>query len=438
MTTGQDEFAEIITQVLTDNTAQSVLNHLNVMESNRAHVRTRWVWELLQNARDASAHSDSKLVASVEQSEHEVVFRHNGGSFKREEIIHLIYHGSTKVESEDAIGQYGSGFLTTHLLSPEIEVSGQLEDGRNFGFRLKRELGSVSELSDSMQNAAGAFIKSLSSAPNTHSFTTEFRYPLRGDALEVVSEGIATLKQCAPYVVVFNQEFSGISIESSLGTVEFKVIGRAQLEQNELERVTVSEIKNGNQTAHQYLVSKGNRSTVAIPIEFEDDNLACLPLGHAPRLFLGFPLVGTESFSFPAVINSFQFTPTPNRDGVFLWQAPDAANQENQAVLEEACELLAGMLHFAASSGWNNAYYLAEIPDLQPQSWLNEDELRACLKERLIERIRQTPAILNESGEAMRPKESELPLADTAEGVVDLWDLPGRLAKRPGYMAQAL
>ena len=423
MTTGPDEFAEIITQVLTDNTAQSVLNHLNVMESNRAHVRTRWVWELLQNARDASANSDSKLVASVEQSEHEVVFRHNGGSFKREEIIHLIYHGSTKVESDDAIGQYGSGFLTTHLLSPEIEVSGQLEDGRNFGFRLKRELGSVSELSDSMQNAAGAFIKSLSSAPNTHSFTTEFRYPLRGDALEVVSEGIATLKQCAPYVVVFNQEFSGISIESSLGTVEFKVIGRAQLEQNELERVTVSEIENGNQTARQYLVSKGNRSTVAIPIEFEDDNLACLPLGHAPRLFLGFPLVGTESFSFPAVINSFQFTPTPNRDGVFLWQAPDAANQENQAVLEEACELLAGMLHFAASSGWNNAYYLAEIPDLQPQSWLNEDELRACLKERLIERIRQTPAILNESGEAMRPKESELPLADTAEGVVDLWDL---------------
>ena len=423
MTTGQDEFGEIITQVLTDNTAQSVLNHLNVLESNRAHMRTRWVWELLQNARDASANSESKLVASVEQSEHEVVFRHNGGSFKREEIIHLIYHGSTKVESEDAIGQYGSGFLTTHLLSPEIEVSGQLEDGRDFGFRLKRELGSVSELSDSMQNATVAFIESLSSPPSTHSFTTEFRYPLRGDALEVVSEGIATLRQCAPYVVVFNREFSGISIASSVGTVEFKVTGRAQMKQNELEQVTVSEIENGNQRALQYLVAKGNRSTVAIPIEFDDDGHACLPLGHTPRLFLGFPLVGTESFSFPAVINSFQFTPTPNRDGVFLWQASDAANQENQAVLEEACELLAGMLHFAATFGWNNAYYLAEVPYIQAQSWLNEEELRACLEERLIERIRQTPAILNESGEAMRPKESGLPLANTTEGEVHLWEL---------------
>ena len=423
MTTGQDEFGEIITQVLTENTAQSVLNHLNVLESNRAHLRTRWVWELLQNARDASANSDSKLVASVEQSEHEVVFRHNGGSFKREEIIHLIFHGSTKAESEDTIGQYGSGFLTTHLLSPEIEVSGQLEDGRNFAFRLKRELGSVSGLSDSMQNAAGAFVKSLTNVTSTHSFTTEFRYPLRGDALEVVTEGIATLKQCAPYVVVFNKEFSGISIESSVGTVEFKVIGRAQLKQGELELATVSEIEYGNQRNLQYLVSKGNRSTVAIPVEFNDDSQACLPLGHTPRFFLGFPLVGTESFSFPAIINSFQFTPTPNRDGVFLWQAPDAANQENQAVLEEACELLAGMLHFAASSGWNNAYFLAEVPYIQAQSWLNEEELRACLKERLIERFRQTPAVLNESGEAMRPKDSELPLANTTEGVVHLWEL---------------
>ena len=421
MTTEQDEFGEIITQVLTDNTAQSVLIHLNALESNRAHMRARWVWELLQNARDASANSDSKLVASVEQSEHEVVFRHNGGSFKREEIIHLIYHGSTKVESKDAIGQYGSGFLTTHLLSPEIEVSGQLEDGRNFSFRLKRELGSVSDLSDSMQNAAGAFIESLSSAPSTHSFTTEFRYPLRGDALEVVSEGIATLKQCAPYVVVFNREFSGISIESCIGTVEFKVIGRAQLKQNELEQVKVAEIENGHQRDLKYLVAKGNRATVAIPID--NDSHACLPLGHTPRLFLGFPLVGTESFSFPAVINSFQFTPTPSRDGVFLWQASDPANQENQAVLQEACELLAEMLHFAASSAWNNAYYLAEVPHIQTQNWLDEEELRACLEERLIENIRQTPAILNESGEAMRPKESELPLANTTEGVVHFWEL---------------
>lgn len=351
MTIQGNEFDQIISQVLTDNTAQSVLNHLTALESNRARVRTRWIWELLQNARDTSANSDAELVASIKQSDDEVVFRHNGGSFEREEIIHLIYHGSTKVDSPEALGRYGSGFLTTHLLSPEIGVSGQLEDGRGFSFRLKREVGSVGDLSKSMQDAASAFVDSLSNEPPTDScYTTEFRYPLRGDASEVVAEGIATLKQSAPLVVVFNREFSSIRIESSDDTVEFKVSGRKRLKQTQFELVTVAETENGSSIAREYLVAQGEKSSVAIPVRSVADGRVVLPIVHTPRLFLGFPLVGTENFGFPAVINSFRFTPTENRDGVFLWQAedaPDAANQENQAVIEEACELLTQMLRLA-------------------------------------------------------------------------------------------
>ena len=427
MTTQRNEFEQIISQVLTDNTAQSVLNHLTTLESNRARVRTRWIWELMQNARDASADSDAELVASIEQSDDEVVFRHNGRSFKREEIIHLIYHGSTKVDSPEALGRYGSGFLTTHLLSPEIGVTGQLEDSRDFNFRLKREVGSVGELSKSMQDAASAFVDSLSNEPRTGSyFTTEFRYPLRGDASEVVAEGIATLKRSAPLVVAFNREFSSISIESSGNTVEFKISERQRLKQTQFELVTVAETENGNSMEFEYLVAQGEKSSVAIPVGSVVDGRVVLPIVHTPRLFLGFPLVGTENFSFPAVINSFQFTPTEHRDGVFLWQAEDtadAANQENQAVIEEACELLTQMLRLVACSGWKKAFLLADIPEIQSQAWLNGDRLRECLAELLIERIRETPAVLNESGEAVLPQEAELPLANTPEGVVDLWDM---------------
>ena len=427
MTTQGDEFNRIIRQVLTDNTAQSVLNHLTTLESNRARVRTRWIWELLQNARDASANSDAKLVASVKQSDDEVVFRHNGGSFKRKEIIHLIYHGSTKVDSPKDLGRYGSGFLTTHLLSPEIGVSGQLEDGRGFNFRLKREVGSVGELSKSMQNAASAFVESLSNEPCPGSYyTTEFRYPLRGDASEVVTEGIATLKRSAPLVVVFNREFSSIRIESSGDTVEFKVSGRTHFRQTQFELVTVAKTENGSSTAREYLVAQGEKSSVAIPVGSVADSRVVLPIVQIPRLFFGFPLVGTENFSFPAVVNSFRFTPTEHRDGVFLWQAedaPDAANQENQAVIEEACGLLTQMLRLVARSGWRKAYVLAEVPEIQTQTWLNEDRLRERLAELLIERIRETPAILNESGEEVPPARAKLPLADTPEGVVTFWDL---------------
>lgn len=417
------EFATIRTQVLTDNTAQSVLNHLRELEDNRAHVRTRWVWELLQNARDAAVKSDGKLKVSITQNEKEIVFRHNGDNFKVEEIVHLIYHGSTKVENKETIGQYGSGFLTTHLLSPEIEVSGRLEDGRRFSFPLKRELGSVSKLSAAMQNAYDAFERFLPDAAATDDFPTKFRYPLQENVLDVVSEGIAKLKQCAPLVVAFNSEFAAIEIETPSGVVVFDAVDRKVLHQSGIEQIEVSETVDGNKRMIRYLVAHGDKLSVAAPVETTAAGQECRQIEDTPRLFLGFPLIGTENFSFPAIINSFRFTPTENRDGVYLWQSEGSNNRENQAVLAEACELLVGMLQFAAAPGWSNTYRLAEIPDLQPQSWLDGVELRKFLEEALIGRIRQTPAVRNEAGAAIPPKESEIPMADTAEGVAGLWDL---------------
>ena len=180
MAQSSDEFSGIVTRVLEDNTAQSVFNHLKALESIRDHVRTRWVWELLQNARDASVGSGTKLVTRIEQNEDELVFEHNGESFSLEETAHLIYHDSTKVENEETIGQYGSGFLTTHLLSPEINVSGRITDGRYFDFRMRREINSVSELRESMRDSARKFEDSLSQ----------------------------TQAKCAPFILVFNQNCS--------------------------------------------------------------------------------------------------------------------------------------------------------------------------------------------------------------------------------------
>ncbi len=85
-------------RVLTENTAQGILNHLQELESNRARMQRRWIWELLQNARDASVDHDTHLVASIEVQDDEVVFQHNGRGFTTKEVAHLIYHGSTKIE----------------------------------------------------------------------------------------------------------------------------------------------------------------------------------------------------------------------------------------------------------------------------------------------------------------------------------------------------
>ena len=228
---------EIKDRVLTENTAQSILNSLRELESNRARMQRRWIWELLQNARDASADDDTHLVASVELGDGELVFQHNGRGFTMEEVAHLIYHGSTKLEDEKTIGQYGSGFLTTHLLSPAIDVSGQLNDGSPFKFRLKREISSAKALSESMDQAWNEFDGSESATSDI--FTTRFRYPIEEDAVGAVEEGMETLKRCAPFVVVFNRQFRRIDIESPEGTTSFEVLERTPMQQEGFQTVTV-------------------------------------------------------------------------------------------------------------------------------------------------------------------------------------------------------
>jgi hypothetical protein len=107
-------------------TAQSVWNDLRALKQRRP---IRWVWELLQNASDAAPPVDNHLIAEVKYRPGKLIFSHNGRSFKASEVAHLIASGSTKYEDDEAIGEFGSGFLTTHLLSLEIEVLGQLDDG---------------------------------------------------------------------------------------------------------------------------------------------------------------------------------------------------------------------------------------------------------------------------------------------------------------------
>lgn len=407
--------------VLIDNTAQGVLNHLRKFGHNRANVITRWVWELLQNARDASIGVAVQLTVSIEISEGEVVFQHNGRAFDMEEIAHLIYHGSTKVENEETIGQYGSGFLTTHLLSPQIIISGKLSNGQAFDFSLKREIASPQELSKSMNQAWEDFKNSFSEVSDIADFTTRFRYPVEKDSTDAVEKGIYTLKQCAPLVLVFNQEFSTIEINSPDETVRFKVIERAQSRTGLIE-IDVQESANGSEKLTKYILTQGENASLAIPLESDDAPQAGLRFEGVPKLFLGFPLVRTENFSFPAIINSFDFTPTESRDGVYLGKAQDEVNRINQAIIEEACGLQVNLVQHAASSNWSNVYALADIPPIREYSWLNNDWLQQRLDECFIEPIRQTPAVLCEQG-ALAPEDAILPIAENEEAVIALWDL---------------
>ena len=414
------------TKVLIENTAQGVFKHLNDMKSSGRH--KRWIWELLQNARDVSPNTDDHLIAEVKYSGEELVFLHNGRGFTVDEIAHLIFYGSTKIEDERSIGQYGSGFLTTHLLSWEIDVSGQLENGNWFNFCLARKPESVKALQASMDQAWEAFKGSeQESRPESlpASFTTQFIYPIKGkEAEQAVEAGIGTLKQCAPYVVISNPQFSRINIDFPGEKMCFEA-KRPESDPSSVQQITVTEDMNGNSKDRQYLLAKSDdkETSVTVPLESTDDGLVCQSVGDIPRLFLGFPLVGTEAFSFPAVINSFKFTPTESRNGVYLGKNDDSENNTNQAVIGEACTLLARLLQHAASAAWHHTYRWVEIPEIQGNDWLDAEWLKECIINEFMPAIDATSIVLNEAGDAILWKEAILPMAESDEWVEVLWDL---------------
>ena len=333
------------------------------------------------------------------------------------------------MEIEETIGQYGSGFLTTHLLSSKVNISGQIEDGRRFDFGLTREVGSVGALSESMRQAARDFEQSLSKKPEKSDFTTEFRYPLFSDVSEVVDAGITAIKKCAPFIIAFNPEFSAIRINTPNRCTEFSIASRSSLDQTRLELIVVLETDAGIRKTHEFILAHGHMTSVAIPIEPVFDSQRCVSIADTPKLFLGFPLIGTEEFPFPAIINSFRFTPTENRDGAHLGQSDSQANIDNQAAIEEASELLVRLIGYVASSGWEDIHRLAVIPSMQHRDWLNSDWLRKHFREYLIPEIRRTPMVLSERG-AIAPEDAIIPFAKNDledESVETLWDLLNEL-----------
>ena len=407
-------------------TAQSVWNDLKELKKLRP---IRWIWELLQNASDASQSVDNSLIAEVKYRQGELIFSHNGRSFTELEVAHLIASGSTKYEDEESIGEFGTGFLTTHLLSLEIEILGQLDNGQKFAFPLRRDMKSREALYESMKQAEKDFKESLKHTEILipQPFTTQFIYPIKEDAVSAVEKGIETLEQCAPYVVVFNKKFDCINInldtEKERKTLSFQAITSPELDSSAIQQITVTECENGNAKVKEYLLARSKKGTsVAVPLKSDQDQIECLSVGDIPRIFKVFPLVGTESFSCPAIINnSSDFMPTIARDDVPLEENSDGVNDKNRAVIQKACRLLVMLLEHAASKRWYYGHWWAEISateKLAEQSWL-----RDRIREEFIEEICQTPVVPTETNKTITPKDAWLPLAENNEGVKELWSL---------------
>lgn len=396
--------------------------------SEDSKVSMRWIWELLQNAHDARSGNTVTVAVEYSQETKELIFLHDGRSFKPDEIVRLIKAGTTKDKVDEGThGEFGRGFLTTHLLSPKVEVHGRLEDDQWFNFTLDRNDESREVLSKSLKQAQKGFMHSFSTDKPVlipAQFTTRFMFSIVGDnSKEAVKSGIKMLRKCTPYIAIFNKEFSCINIKTLNKTRYFKVFGDPTSVASEIQQITVIENTDENVSEKQYLLAQSEQETsVAVPIQLKDGNLMCASIEKdTPRLFWALPLVDTDSFSFPAVVNNPHFSSGSDRDNVTL-DGHEASNSKNREFIEEACTLLIGLIQFASSKRWVHVHQWAKIPFVKHLRIQKRPELKKCLK-KFIEQISLTHAVVTQFDDVIAPKDACFPLAENDESVKKLWSL---------------
>ncbi len=426
-----DNLDEVFNDVVYDNNAQEVFKKLKALDNDRDLLVSRWVWELIQNAR-GNAGSQAALEIEVALNGDRLIFRHNGARFKDREIAHLILHGSTKQDPRD-IGKFGSGFITTHLISRHVCVRGSLTDGRTFDFELNRDGTDAAELREAMKRSKEEFQASLGQAPQPvpTPYTTEYTYPVNTPIRPIVVKGIEALRQSAAYIFAFNPMLRRLTITTPEGSM---VMAKEPLDPIAPNTLRMA-LRTDGQEVSQWLVTTADADvTGAIAVDAKGEAASVRLPGDVPRLFVAFPMNGTESLCIPLVLNSELFSPREERDGIFLGASDTPDNENNKRLFTAGCHRMLSLISLAAEKDWPNAAATTRLQRFVNPPSTNEAWLRSQIRKVLIEGFRTEPLLRTFSGKLIPPNSAWVPVAQKAATSLDLWQATGHLLKAADFI----
>lgn len=344
--------------------ADKIIKRLHDLDKTVENNQGRWAWELLQNAKDSIVDYTGRcLSVQIELFENNVIFRHNGLHFTEKDIRGLINQISSK-EVEDGeqsrkTGRFGTGFLTTHLLSKNIIVKGIVEtvdkEFYTFNFPLNREGKKTNDLIPKIETAWEQFHESseqIDSNYNKDNYNTSFSYNLESDEQkEIAKIGTTEFIKLIPFVLTFIPEIQKVEIidHTSSDTIVF------EKDNYPFDNQLVEISKTKNETASKiHLLSKSiDGLAVAAMVDVVEGGYSFQSMNEIPKLFCDYPLIGTENFHFPVVVNSFYFNPQTERDGIWLKDKKDGEDPEvveNQKLLSDAVVLYKELLETAAEA----------------------------------------------------------------------------------------
>ncbi len=379
--------------------ADKIIKRLHDLEKTVENNYGRWAWELLQNAKDSIADDTRAVDVCLMRNGDTVTFLHNGNHFTEHDIRGLINQISSKEVEEGQkstrVGRFGTGFITTHLLSKVVNIKGIVETlGREFyqfQFPLDREGSTTTLLAPKIEATWHHFHQSAKRviAFDQKQLNTSFTYLLTTDRQRTTAQkGIEEFIRLMPFVLAFNPKIGKVTIIN--GTQVVVIERHNTLISNFIVQVSRTE---NNQTQNIRIALCKN-VIVAVAIEIDALTNAVKKLKEVPHIFCDFPLIGTEKFHFPVVVNSFYFNPQTERDGIWLKGSGDAEVQANQAILVQAVSLYEELISKLSSLGIRELYHVAEtkLPDAN-EKFFDTEWYKSKIQQELRKIVIKTPLV---------------------------------------------
>lgn len=321
-------------------------------EKDKKTIRRRWIWELIQNASDCTP-KGKKIDIKIDYSNNQIIFSHNGVPFSFENLLDLITQISSKQSSEEKkTGKFGTGFMSTHLLSEIVKIEGSFiqKDSKytKLEFTVDRSGTDYSDIKNKtkvMLEQLDLLRKNQEELQEKYE-NTKFIYSIEDDDIrEAVEKGIVDLKETIPYVLTFNENINSITYN-----------GDCYKKGNEITSTKNDKLKivqiNASGSSQELLILNENNVTIGCTIEYKNDMLYFLPISSTmPKVFCEFPLLGTEEFSFPIVVNSNLFEVERDRNAI------RDSNPVNNELIRVAVSLYKKLIDYCSESEMTSDEY---------------------------------------------------------------------------------
>ena len=423
-------------------TADKVIQILSDVRNERTKSRRRWIWELMQNAKDVPNIYNGVTIEII-LKEKEFIFSHNGNPFRVENITGLIQQVSSGKPSDSTnkriTGKFGTGFISTHLLSDTVTVKGIVEQNgllpKTFQFELNRKaeksedlITFISEELEKIEKIEDEHI--FPTRHNYHSqrretdFDTVFIYPLENsESREAAMVGVEDLASTLPQTLFFVEELKKVIINNEISgkLITYELFENKK--DGDFYFPVIKETINGATQELCFIYYKDDKVDLAIPINNHKERRIKI-IEKSARLYRDFPLVGTEQFYFPFILNGLNFFPTEKRDSVLLTDIGSNSVIVNRDILIHAIKKAQLFVEWLKT---NNTKNLSIIAQSRIPTALTEIEVINWFKDNIQKPYRhflKEQEIVETSSEKIKIKNAVIPkFSGTKEENDHFWEL---------------